>query len=103
MNRCQSSRALAVGVAVGLCTVATPVRALEAVDVVGTPLAFDVTDASALLYTFDNRDACENQVTPGAKDDWGLFYNRINVLVNGGARQVGLRLDNAWFYRCPNA
>jgi hypothetical protein len=73
------------------------------VDVFGTPVAFDVTESSTLLYNFDNRDTRANQVPTRANDDWGLLYDRINVLANGGAWQVGLRLDNAWFYRSPNA
>lgn len=105
MIRYQSSRALALGwgVAVGLCSLGTRAEALEPVDVFGTPVAFDVTEASTLLYNFDNRDTRPNQVPTRANDDWGVFYNRINVLANGGAWQVGLRLDNAWFYRSPNA
>src|SRR5882724_6558025 len=103
MLRWQTSRGLALGVAVGLCSLAAPARALEPVDVFGTPVAFDVTESSTLLYNFDNRDTRPNQVPTRANDDWGLLYDRINVLANGGAWQVGLRLDNAWFYRSPNA
>jgi Family of unknown function (DUF6029) len=103
MLRCQSKRAFVWGGAVGLCCIAAPARALEPVDVFGTPVAFDITESSTLLYNFDNRDTRPNQVPTRANDDWGLFYNRINVLANGGAWQVGLRLDNAWFYRSPNA
>jgi hypothetical protein len=105
MRRWASSRdrGLALGVAVGLCCVAAPSVALEPVDVFGTPVAFDVTESSTLLYNFDNRDTRPNQVATRANDDWGLLYDRINVLANGGAWQIGLRLDNAWFYRSPNA
>ncbi|MEP7051927.1 MAG: DUF6029 family protein [Pseudomonadota bacterium] len=103
MIRCRSSHARSFGVAVGLCSLSTHARALEPVDVLGTPVAFDVTETSTLLYNFDNRDTRENQVATRANDDWGLSYNRINVQANGGAWQVGLRLDNAWFFRSPNA
>ena len=96
-------RGLARGLAVGLCCIAAPCAALEPVDVFGTPVAFDVTESSSLLYNFDNRDTRPNQVTTRANDDWGLLYDRLNVLANGGAWQIGLRLDNAWFYRSPNA
>src|SRR3954468_1417418 len=77
--------------------------ALEPVSVFGAPVAFDVTESSTLLYNFDNRDTRPNQVATRANDDWGMFYNRLNVLANGGTWQAGLRLDNAWFYRSPNA
>ncbi len=82
---------------------ARPALALEPVELLGEPVAFDVTESSTLLYNFDNRDTRANQVSTRANDDWGLFYNRINVQANGGAWQAGLRLDNAWFYRSPNA
>jgi hypothetical protein len=84
-----------------LCT-AAPARALEPTDVLGVPVAFDVTESSTVSYNFDNRDTRPNQVATRANDDWGLLYNRVNVLANGGAWQVGLRIDNAWFFRYPN-
>jgi Family of unknown function (DUF6029) len=89
------SGALALGVP-------SEVRALEPTSVLGTPVAFDITESSSVLYNFDNRDTRPNQVDSRANDDWGLFYNRINVLANGGFWQAGLRLDNAWFFRYPN-
>jgi hypothetical protein len=76
--------------------------ALEPVSVLGTPVAFDITASSSVLYNFDNRDTRANQVDTRANDDWGLFYSRINLLANGGAWQAGLRLDHAWFFRYPN-
>ena len=94
---------LARAIALGVLCLAPPLRALEPVDVFGAPVALDITNSSSLSYNFDNRDTRPNQVATRANDDWGLFYNRINVLANGGAWQVGLRLDNAWFFRSPNA
>ena len=96
------ARGFARGCAV-LPAQAAPARALEPVDVFGAPVAFDITNTSTLSYNVDNRDTRPNQVSTLANDDWGLFYNRINVLANGGAWQVGLRIDNAWFFRYPNA
>ncbi|HEY0466524.1 MAG TPA: hypothetical protein VGC79_20085 [Polyangiaceae bacterium] len=81
---------------------APKLSALEPVDVFGTPVAFDITNTSTLSYNGDNRDTRANQVATLANDDWGLFYNRLNVLANGGAWQAGLRLDNAWFFDSPN-
>jgi hypothetical protein len=91
-------RALALAV---LCA-APKLSALEPVDVLGTPVAFDITNTSTLSYNVDNRDTRPNQVATLANDDWGLFYNRLNVLANGGSWQAGLRLDNAWFFSSPN-
>jgi len=76
--------------------------ALEPVDVFGTPVAFDITNTTTLSYNVDNRDTRPNQVTTLANDDWGMLYNRFNVLANGGKWQAGLRLDNAWFFDSPN-
>lgn len=87
-----------------LATLAAPERALalEPTDVLGTAVAFDVTETSSLFYNFDNRDSRANQVPTRANDNWGLWYNRANVQANGGAWQVGVRIDNAWFFRSPN-
>lgn len=79
-----------------------PAGALEPLEIFGTPIGFDITESSSLLYNFDNRDTRPNQVATRANDAWGLFYNRFNVSANGGAWQAGLRLDNAWFFRSPN-
>jgi Family of unknown function (DUF6029) len=102
-ERSALARCLALGSALCLFGFSRPSKALEPVNVFGKPVAFDVTESSTLLYNFDNRDTRPNQVATRANDDWGLFYNRINVLANGGAWQAGLRLDNAWFFRSPNA
>src|SRR4051812_348884 len=87
---------LAPALALAVLTDAPKLRALEPVDVFGKPVAFDITNTSTLSYNVDNRDTRPNQVATLANDDWGLFYNRLNVLANGGAWQAGLRLDNAW-------
>lgn len=95
-------RQLARAIALGILSAAPKLSALEPVNVFGAPVVFDITNTTSLLYNFDNRDTRANQVATRANDDWGLFYNRINVQANGGAWQAGLRLDNAWFYRSPN-
>ncbi|HEX3776316.1 MAG TPA: DUF6029 family protein [Polyangiaceae bacterium] len=77
-------------------------HALEPTDVLGVPVAFDITESSTFAYNFDNRDTRANQVPTRANDNWGIFYNRLNLLANGGAWQVGVRVDNAWFFRYPN-
>src|SRR6187551_2902010 len=89
--------------ALALFGVTPTLSALEPVNVFGAPVAFDITNTSTLSYNVDNRDTRPNQVATLANDDWGLFYNRLNVLANGGAWQAGLRLDNAWFFSSPNA
>ena len=92
------------GIFVLLGAVCAPAEglALEPTDALGIPIAFDVTESSTVSYNFDNRDTRANQVPTRANDNWGLWYNRANVLANGGAWQVGLRIDNAWFFRYPN-
>jgi len=98
------ARRLWLARALALATIgATPkLGALEPVDVFGKPVAFDITNTSTLSYNVDNRDTRPNQVSTLANDDWGMFYNRLNVLANGGSWQAGLRLDNAWFFSSPN-
>jgi len=94
---------LARAIALGILGMAPKLSALEPVDVFGAPVAFDITNTSTLSYNGNNRDTRPNQVSTLANDNWGLFYNRFNVLANGGAWQAGLRLDNAWFFDSPNA
>ncbi|HYP78630.1 MAG TPA: DUF6029 family protein [Polyangiaceae bacterium] len=88
--------------AVSILSVAAKLSALEPVNVFGAPVALDITNTSTLSYNADNRDTRPNQVATLANDDWGLFYNRLNVLANGGVWQAGLRLDNAWFFASPD-
>ena len=109
MRRCRSHNArrtpafwLSRAIALGILAVTPKLHALEPVDVLGVPVAFDITNTSTLSYNVDNRDTRPNQVATLANDDWGMFYNRLNVLANGGAWQAGLRLDNAWFFDSPN-
>jgi len=84
-----------------LCEAGTA-RALEPVEVFGVPIAFEITESATLSYNVDNRDTRPNQVSTRVNDNWGLFYDRLNVLANGGAWQVGVRADSAWFFRYPN-
>ncbi len=84
-----------------LCHTATA-RALEPVEIFSVPVAFEITESATMSYNMDNRDSRANQVSTRVNDNWGLFYNRVNVLANGGAWQVGVRADNAWFFRYPN-
>src|SRR5450432_940814 len=91
-----------IGALLGFLGRAAEARALEPSTVLGVPVAFDVTESSTASYNVDNRDTRANQVPTRANDNWGLWYNRANVLANGGAWQVGLRIDNAWFFRYPN-
>jgi len=77
-------------------------RAVPPTELLGVPISSDVTESTSVLYNFDNRDTRPNQVATRANDDWGLWYNRLNLQANSGAWQVALRVDNAWFYRSPN-
>src|SRR4051794_19090205 len=93
---------LARAIALAVMGVTPKLSALEPVDVFGAPVGLDITNTTTLSYNADNRDTRPNQVATLANDDWGLFYNRLNVLANGGTWQAGLRLDNAWFFSSPN-
>ena len=63
----------------------------------------DITNATSLVYNVDNRDSKPNQVNTRVNDHWGMWYNRLNLQATWGKWTAGLRLDNAWFYRSPNA
>ena len=93
---------VSLGAALAALSATPKLAALEPVDVFGSPVAFDITNTTTLSYNGDNRDTRPNQVSTLANDDWGMFYNRLNVLANGGSWQAGLRLDNAWFFNSPN-
>ncbi len=75
--------------------------ALEPGAIGGDEVHVDVTDASSVLYNVDNRDSTPGDVSSRANDDWGMWYNRLNVQASWNKWQLGLRVDNAWFYRSP--
>lgn len=58
----------------------------------------ELTDASSLLYNFDNRDTRRGQVGTLANDHFGLLYNRLNLQAASGKLTLTLRADSAWFY-----
>jgi hypothetical protein len=65
-------------------------------------VALDVTESTSVIHALDNRDFRQNQVPTLANDDYGMWYNRLNLQASAGAWQLGLRLDNAWFYTSPD-
>ncbi len=93
------SATLCVVVLVGATS---PAGALEPGTLGGEPVVVDVTESSSLIRAFDNRDFRQNQVTSLANDDWGVWYNRLNLQAHGGSVQLGLRVDNVWFYTSPD-
>lgn len=60
------------------------------------PVLFEVTEAASVLYNVDNRDQT------AANDDWGLFYNRLNLQGTSGPWTLSVRLDSAWFFASPS-
>jgi hypothetical protein len=60
------------------------------------PVLVQLTDAASTLYNVDNRDA------ERLNDDWGMFYNRLNLQATRGRFTLQLRLDNAWFFTSPS-
>ncbi|HEV8246410.1 MAG TPA: DUF6029 family protein, partial [Polyangiaceae bacterium] len=83
-------------------TIASRALALEPGSLGGEPVTVDATESTSVIQSFDNRDFRQNQVATLANDDWGLWYNRLNLQAHSGSFQLGLRLDNAWFYTSPD-
>lgn len=65
-------------------------------------LQLEVTESISLLYAWDNRDYAPNDVASLVNDDWGVWYNRLNVQASTGDFRFGLRLDNAWYFTSPD-
>ncbi|MFO0566581.1 MAG: hypothetical protein U0263_13010 [Polyangiaceae bacterium] len=93
-------RRAALGGLLGL-TLAPGARALEPGKLGKDPLHVDITDATSVLYNFDNRDTKALDVPTRANDEWGMWYNRLNLQAAWGKFTAGVRVDNAWFYRSP--
>ena len=85
-----------------LALLSSPAYAVDVGELDGTSIELDVTNASSILYNSDNRDFQPNQVNTLANDNWGLWYNRLNLQANWTNWQLGLRLDSAYFYASPN-
>jgi hypothetical protein len=66
------------------------------------PVQLEVTEATTLLYAWDNRDYAPNDVGSLVNDDWGVWYNRLNIQASSGDFRFGLRLDNAWYFTSPD-
>ncbi|MBK7581035.1 MAG: hypothetical protein IPI67_12580 [Myxococcales bacterium] len=87
--------------ALGSLLVAGAANALEPGRLGDDAVHLDVTDATSVLYNFDNRDTRPLDVPTRVNDEWGMWYNRFNVQASWGKWTAGLRIDNAWFYRSP--
>src|SRR5690606_30480222 len=92
----------AFGLGIGALLMPAGALAFDAGTLGDEPVQLDVTNASSVLYHANNRDSRPNDVTRETNDDWGLFYNRLNLQASSGKWQLGLRLDTAWFYTSPN-
>jgi len=90
----------ALGGLTGL-TLSAPARALEPGKLGDDAVHVDVTNASSVLYNFDNRDTKPLDVQTRVNDRWGMWYNRLNLQASWGKLTAGVRVDNAWFYRSP--
>jgi hypothetical protein len=89
--------------AVLVATLVWPAAAAAAEDADdATPVSVELTEATTLLYAWNNRDFASGDVTTVTNDQWGVWYNRLHAQVTRGAFRFGLRLDNAWFYRSPD-
>jgi hypothetical protein len=63
---------------------------------------FEITEATTLMYGWDNRDSTPNNVATAVNDDFGVWYNRLNAQASSGGFRFGLRLDNAWYFTSPD-
>jgi hypothetical protein len=66
------------------------------------PLRVEITEATTLMYAWDNRDSTPNNVATAVNDDFGVWYNRLNAQASTGGFRFGLRLDNAWYFASPD-
>jgi hypothetical protein len=67
------------------------------------PVSVEITDATTLMYAWNNRNFQSGDATTVTDDNWGVWYNRLHAQVTNGAFRFGFRIDNAWFYRSPDA
>ncbi|MEZ4226632.1 MAG: DUF6029 family protein [Polyangiaceae bacterium] len=96
-----SRRAPRMAFVLAWCSLPGSAWALDAGKVGDDAVQLDITDATSLVYNVDNRDSKPNQVNTRANDDWGVWYNRLNLQATWGKWTAGVRVDNAWFYRSP--
>ena len=87
--------------ALALSALASSAHAIEPGKLGDEEVRIDVTESSSVIYNFDNRDDAPHDVASRANDEWGMWYNRLNVQSTWGKWTVGVRVDNAWFYRSP--
>lgn len=90
----------ALSAALGI-TLSSNAHALEPGKIGDDAVHLDVTNATSVLYNFDNRDTRPLDVPTRANDEWGMWYNRLNLQASWGKVTAGLRIDNAWFFRSP--
>jgi Family of unknown function (DUF6029) len=67
------------------------------------PVTVEITDATTLIYAWNNRNFASGDATTVVDDNWGVWYNRLHGQVTSGAFRFGFRLDNAWFFTSPDA
>jgi hypothetical protein len=84
-----------------LLAISSRAQAIEPGKLGDHEVRIDVTNASSVVYNFDNRDDKQHDVASRANDDWGMWYNRLNLQAAWGQWTAGVRVDNAWFYRSP--
>ena len=87
--------------ALAVAFTAAPALAIEPGKLGDEEVRLDVTNASSVIYNFDNRDDQPHDVATRANDEWGMWYNRLNLQASWGKWTAGVRVDNAWFYRSP--
>jgi len=80
---------------------ATGVEASEVAGVGEEPVRLDLSGETSLIYNTDNRNTRPAAVGSVLDDNWGVWFNRLNLQASSGRWRAGLRMDTAWFYSAP--
>ncbi len=92
---------LAAVVSLALAASPAVARAIDVDNVGGDTLTIDITNTSALGYHFDNRnDAAVGAPPPSSlvDDNYGEWFNHLNVLASYGRFTLGLRIDSSVYF-----
>jgi hypothetical protein len=66
------------------------------------PVSVELTDATTVIYAWNNRDFAPHDQATVLNDDYGVWYNRLHAQITRGALRFNARIDNAWFFQSPD-
>lgn len=101
-DRTRGGAVLGVATLVVAASWAANANAVETSPLDGEPVRLDITDATSVVYNVNNRNTRPGDVERHIDDDWGVWYDRLNVQASWKSWQAGLRLDSALFYSAPD-